>query len=217
MYRGFSSVGTQVASPPANHATGPARRGPDRAGDMTPSLLSHPTPLSPASSAIPRFDSTPRLNLHPVLDRRAVVDGAWWPYSRDAAAELPALIAAVDQRLGRTTLRVGVHQDAWRHIPRHIPARGRQIRIGWSGHTDPRVITLLFACGEPVVLLIIPPDTPPRAAGATLKLTTQDITGLTPEGALPREPWQPGPLNEQERAGHRTRGDLLDRRTSAPV
>ena len=67
-----------------------------------------------------------------------MVDGAWWPYSRDAAAELPNLIAAVDQRLGRTTLRIGVHQDAWRRIPRRIPARGRQVRIGWFRQTDPR-------------------------------------------------------------------------------
>ncbi|WP_344877054.1 DUF5994 family protein [Nonomuraea antimicrobica] len=133
---------------------------------------------------MPRVDSALRLSLHPVLDRRAVVDGAWWPYSRDAAAELPGLVAAVDRLLDRVTLRVGVHCDAWQSIPRRIPARGRQIRIGWFRHTDPRLITLTFAAGEPVVLLVIPPDTAAGPAEGTLKLTAQDTTGLSIDDIL---------------------------------
>ncbi|MBO3749938.1 hypothetical protein J5X84_27980 [Streptosporangiaceae bacterium NEAU-GS5] len=116
-----------------------------------------------------------------MLDRRAVVDGAWWPYSHDAAAELPNLIAAVDQRLGRTTLRVSVHRDAWPRIPRHIPARGRQVRIGWFHSTDPRLITLSFAAEEPIVLLIIPADAPAGAGEAVLRRALQDAAGLTPD------------------------------------
>ena len=162
---------------------------------MMPTLLSHPAPLSSASCAIPRFDSALRLSLHPVLDRRAVVDGAWWPYSRDAAAELPNLIAAVDQRLGRTTLRIGVHQDAWRRIPRRIPARGRQVRIGWFRQTDPRVITLIFAAGEPIVLLIIPANTATGAAETTLKLTAQDTAGLSINDILTLASLPPDPAS----------------------
>ncbi|WP_343971089.1 STAS domain-containing protein [Streptosporangium amethystogenes] len=150
---------------------------------------------------MPRADSALRLSLHPVLDRRAVVDGAWWPYSRDAAAELPGLIATVDRRLGRVTLRIGLHGDAWQSIPRRVPARGRQVRIGWFRHTDPRLITLIFAAGEPVVLLVIPPDTAAAPAEATLKLTAQDLTtqdsaGLSADDAqtgarLPPDPVPP--------------------------
>ncbi|NBE93991.1 hypothetical protein FE391_08580 [Nonomuraea sp. KC401] len=151
---------------------------------MTLTLLSQPAPLSSASPAVLRADSALRLSLHPVPNRRAVVDGAWWPYSRDAAAELPGLIAAVDRLLDRVTLRVGVHGDTWQSLPRRIPARGRQIRISWSRHTDPRVITLTFATGEPVVLLIIPSGTATGAAEATLKLTAQDTAGLTPDDIL---------------------------------
>jgi hypothetical protein len=158
---------------------------------MTPALLSQPAPLGPVSSAIPRVDSALRLSLHPVLDRRAVVDGAWWPYSRDATAELPGLIAAVDQRLGRTTLLVGVSRGAWQSIPHRIPARGRQVRIGWFRHADPHVVVLFFATAEPVALLVIPPDTAAGPAEATLKLTglTADdiliLTRLPPEPAAP--------------------------------
>ncbi|MFB4274586.1 DUF5994 family protein [Nonomuraea sp. MTCD27] len=160
---------------------------------MTPTLLTQPAPLSPVSTAIPPVDFVLRLTLHPVLDRRAVVDGAWWPRSRDAAAELPSLIAAVDQRLGRTTLRIGVHQDAWQRIPRRIPARGRQVRVGWFRHADPRVITFIFAAGEPIVLLVIPPGTAAEAAEATLKLTAQDTAGLTTAGILTLASLPPDP------------------------
>ena len=123
------------------------------------------------------------------------MDGAWWPCSRDAAAELPGLIAAVDRLLDRVTLRIGVHWDVWQSIPRRIPARGRQVRIGWFRHTDPRVITLIFTTGEPVVLLVIPPDTAAGPAEATLKLTAQDTTGLSIDDILTvaRLPPDPAP------------------------
>ncbi|MEV4104779.1 DUF5994 family protein [Nonomuraea sp. NPDC049649] len=127
---------------------------------------------------MPPVDSGLRLVLRPVPNRRAMVDGAWWPYSRDAAAELPGLIAAVDRFLDRVTLRIGVHRDALQRVPHSIPARGRQVRVEWSRHTDPRVITLAFAAGEPVVLLMMPPGTAgPRS---------DDTLPTTPSGLRPR-------------------------------
>ncbi|MFI6393614.1 DUF5994 family protein [Nonomuraea sp. NPDC050540] len=140
---------------------------------MTPTLL----PLHPV----------PRLSLDPTPSRRAVVNGAWWPRSRDAAAELPGLVAAGDQRLGRTTLLVGLHPDAWRHIPDRIPARGRLVRVGRFRGADPHVVVLFFAAVEPVALLLIPPDTAAgpaqnaltRAARHTADLTADDLLALT--------------------------------------
>ncbi|MDR8410215.1 DUF5994 family protein [Nonomuraea sp. 3-1Str] len=126
-------------------------------------------------------------------NRRSVVDGAWWPCSRDAAAELPDLIAAVDRLLDRATLRIGVHRDTWQNIPRRIPARGRQVRIGWFRHADPRVITLSFAAGEPVVLLIIPPGTAAGAAKAVLKLTAQETAGMAVDDILTLASLPPDP------------------------
>jgi Family of unknown function (DUF5994) len=121
---------------------------------MTPTVFSHYRPLSAVASALPVIDSPVRLRLDPVLAGRGPVNGAWWPYSDDAAVELPGLIAAVDQRLGRTTLRVCLHTNAWDDIPARIPARGRQIEVGRLGGADPRLITLMFA-GAHVTLLIM--------------------------------------------------------------
>ncbi|WP_214104044.1 DUF5994 family protein [Acrocarpospora catenulata] len=151
---------------------------------MTPTLLSHYTPLNPVASAIPRVDSPVRLSLNPVRDRRVTVDGAWWPYSRDAAAELPGLIAAVDQRLAGTTLRIGLRQDEWDHIPHRIPARGRQVRIGWFSHAEPHVLTMSLAGAEPIALLVIPPGTTTGPAEAGLKLAAEDTTGFAPAEIL---------------------------------
>lgn len=160
---------------------------------MTPTVASYLTPLSPASSAMPRVDSALRLSLHPVLDPRALVDGAWWPYSPDAAAELPGLIAAVDQRLGRTTLLVGVYRDAWRRIPRRIAARGRQVRVGSFRHADPHVVVLFFAAGEPVALLLIPPDAATGPAETTLARTARNTADLTADDILTLTRLPPGP------------------------
>ncbi|MEV0148253.1 MULTISPECIES: DUF5994 family protein [unclassified Nonomuraea] len=129
---------------------------------MPPALLTAHDPLSAAAAVVPRVDSRTRLDLDPVLDRHRrshdVTDGTWWPYSRDAADELPSLIAAVDQRRGRTTLRVGVHAEAWEHIPRRLPARGRRIEVRLFHHAAQDLIVLCFAGGEHLALRIVPPD-----------------------------------------------------------
>ncbi|MDH2426187.1 DUF5994 family protein [Sphaerisporangium sp. TRM90804] len=145
---------------------------------MTSTVLSHLKPLNAEPATVCATASAPRLSLDPALNRRAVVDGVWWPRSRDAAAELPALIAAVDLRLDRVTLRVGLYKDAWDDIPSRVPARGRLVRVGWFLHTDPRLITLIFARAEPVVLLVVPPGTPEGPATTALGLAGRDTAGL---------------------------------------
>ncbi|WP_345557304.1 DUF5994 family protein [Nonomuraea rosea] len=122
--------------------------------------------------------------MNPLLDRRGTVDGAWWPFTRDATAELPSLISAVDQRLGRAVLRVGLYLDAWEHIPRRIPARGRQVRVGWFRSADPYMITLSIAGTAPVTLLVIPPGTTNDTATAALALAAAGTVGLCPADIL---------------------------------
>ncbi|MEU8250615.1 DUF5994 family protein [Nonomuraea sp. NPDC048916] len=138
--------------------------------------------MSAVATSIPTIDSMVRVSLDPVLRRRSMVDGAWWPYSRDAAAELPGLISAVDQRLGRTTLRVGLHLDSWDHIPRRVPARGRRVRVGWFRVGDPRLVTLILAGAEPITLLVIPPGAP--NGSAALELAAGGTPGLHPADIL---------------------------------
>ncbi|MBN6052255.1 hypothetical protein JYK22_09965, partial [Nonomuraea sp. RK-328] len=144
--------------------------------------------LSPPPGAVtadvPAARSELRLELNPALDRKGTVDGAWWPRTRDATAELPALIAAVDQRSGRPVLRVGLYLDAWDHIPHRVPAPGRQVRVGWFRSADPNLITLTFAGTEPVTLLVVPPGTAEETATAALTLAAADTIGVRPGDIL---------------------------------
>ncbi|WP_182883975.1 STAS domain-containing protein [Microbispora sp. H10949] len=152
---------------------------------MTPTLLSPSiTPSSPPAGTAPVIGSDVRLRLAPVLGLRGTVDGAWWPHSRDATVELPGLIAAVDQRLGLTTLRVGVHVDTWDHIPHRVQAGGRQVKVGWFHSADPRLVTLTFAEAEPVILLVVPPYTADGPAGAALILASKGTFGPLPVDLL---------------------------------
>ncbi|MDF5754628.1 DUF5994 family protein [Spongiactinospora sp. TRM90649] len=142
------------------------------------------TTLLPPSSPVLAAQATPRLSLNAVLDQRGTVDGAWWPRTRDAAAELPALISAIDLRLDRAVLRVGLYLDAWDHIPHRIPAPGRQVRVGWFLSADPHLITLSIAGTAPIALLVIPPGTADGPAMAALALAAAGTIGVRPADML---------------------------------
>ncbi|NAS20261.1 hypothetical protein GT755_01025 [Herbidospora sp. NEAU-GS84] len=140
------------------------------------------TPIKSVASAMPHTDGAQRLSLDPALNRTSVADGAWWPYTRDAAAELPGLIAAVDQRMGRATMRVGLHADAWDDIPRRIPARGRQVRVDWLRHSDPRMITITLDGCQQVTLLVAPPGPAPALDAG--ELTGDELRLLAAQSAV---------------------------------
>ncbi|MEO3876530.1 STAS domain-containing protein [Nonomuraea sp. B12E4] len=151
------------ASPPAIDLIGPAR--PDWPTIMT--LFTPTAPLSAAGGAPLTTDSAVRLWLDPALDRRGTRDGAWWPYSNNAAAELPGLIATVDKCLGQITIRVGLHADIWDDVPYRIPARGRQVMVDCSHGTDPHLLRLTLVGAEPVNLMVVPPDAGPDPAACS--------------------------------------------------
>ncbi|MGI5291726.1 DUF5994 family protein [Nonomuraea polychroma] len=151
---------------------------------MMTTPLSPFTPSNRDTAAVPTAHTAPRLSLNPLIDRRGTVDGAWWPRTRDAAAELPTLISAVDQRLGRAVLRVGLYRDAWDHIPRRIPARGRHVRVGWFRSADPHLITLSIAGTAPITLLVIPPGTAYDSATAALTFAAAGTVGIRPADIL---------------------------------
>ncbi|WP_030733611.1 DUF5994 family protein, partial [Streptomyces sp. NRRL S-237] len=57
-----------------------------------------------------------RLSLTPKTTLAGLLDGAWWPRSRDLAAELPPLAAALQEPWGRVT-RVTVNPARWPVVP----------------------------------------------------------------------------------------------------
>jgi hypothetical protein len=124
-------------------------------------------PVLPPQSAPSR--EPPRLSFDPALSRHGAVDGGWWPRSRNATAELPGLIAALDSRPGVHVRRLSVHVAEWDDIPRRLPAGGSHvIRVDWFT-TIPRHTISVTADGHDIInLLVIPPGTAAVPAQAAM-------------------------------------------------
>ncbi|MDO0934352.1 DUF5994 family protein [Streptomyces sp. DG2A-72] len=106
------------------------------------------------------------VRLETTHERRGVLDGAWWPRSRDIAAELPGLITALTEYLGPVT-RVGLDADAWEELPTRMIIEDRVVHIDSSPVGDD---TVLITRGEQDLfsLLVIPPHARPDAARAAM-------------------------------------------------
>ncbi|MFF4903695.1 DUF5994 family protein [Streptomyces sp. NPDC001260] len=116
-----------------------------------------PQPVEPGTAVV-RLETT--------TDRQGVLDGAWWPRSRDIAAELPALITALTDLLGPVT-RVGLDTDAWDELPRRLVVGDRVVRVDSFPVGDD---TVLITRGEAdhFSLLVVPPHATPEAARAAM-------------------------------------------------
>ncbi|MEU1671441.1 DUF5994 family protein [Streptomyces roseifaciens] len=109
---------------------------------------------------------TALLRLETTQERGGVLDGAWWPRSRDIGAELPGLITALTEHLGPVT-RVGLDASAWQELPTRLTIDGRVVRIDSFPVGDD---TVLVTRGENdhFALLVVPPDATPDAARAAM-------------------------------------------------
>lgn len=88
-----------------------------------------------------------------------VLDGGWWPRSRDPATELPALVAAVTDRLGQVH-RITLNAAAWDGRPQVIMTiEGREVRLDWFGERDAHTISLIGSRRSRLDLMMIPSDT----------------------------------------------------------
>jgi hypothetical protein len=97
-----------------------------------------------------------------------LVDGAWWPHSRDLAAELPPLL----QRLwadGRDIFRVSYHLGGWDAAPSRLTIAGRQVKLGAFSSLDPASLSLVDSSGwRRLILLVVPADAEPGAGARAL-------------------------------------------------
>jgi hypothetical protein len=155
---------------------------------------------TPAAAPPPRPTAPPglRLQLDSTMAGTGVVDGGWWPRSRDPEAELPGLIAGLDASLGPIT-RLALNLTAWDTAPRRVAVDGRRVRVGWFRHMDADTIGVTRAAQDRVVLLVVPPQATTAAAQIAMAMAADaasarpaDIlaaAGLGGEGAaIPPQP-----------------------------
>ncbi|WP_394619990.1 DUF5994 family protein [Lentzea sp. JNUCC 0626] len=122
---------------------------------------------APHLSATPSAGERPlqqsRLRLRPEAPVSGYVDGAWWPRSRDLAAELPALLAAPAVRLDGIT-RVSYGLAEWEAAPRRLVADGVRVRLNGFWTRPAHTLDLIAGDRRRLTLLVVPSDTDPFAA-----------------------------------------------------
>ncbi|MCG8966296.1 DUF5994 family protein [Streptomyces sp. CL12-4] len=143
--------------------------------------------------------SSLRLSLAPVGSAPGLLDGAWWPRSRDLAAELPSLLALLDPLWGRIT-RVTVNPVHWPVVPRKVPIAGHVVKVGWFlAEQDPHELLLLSYRVGRWNLLVIPPATPPVSA-AWLMAAASDPLSMSTASRLMAEAARLRTVAETDRA-----------------
>ncbi|MFE0332419.1 DUF5994 family protein, partial [Streptomyces sp. NPDC058960] len=116
-----------------------------------------------------------------------LLDGAWWPRSRDLLREIPGLTDALDARWGRIT-RVIVNPAHWPVIPHKVPVTGHIVHVGWfAAEQDPNKLILLSYTVGRLDLLVIPPETEPTAAARLMAAAAVPGSLCTASGLMADE------------------------------
>jgi hypothetical protein len=128
--------------------------------------------MTSASSTFAATPTTDRLSLKPESATTGFVDGAWWPASRDLAAEMPSLVAALGDRAGAVE-RVSYNIDAWNAVPRKVRVDGNVVRMGGFRSQSAATLKVL---GErrTLTLLVVPPETDEQAAYRVLATASEN-------------------------------------------
>jgi hypothetical protein len=101
-----------------------------------------------------------RLALRSDISVRTVLDGAWWPRSRDPLVEVSNLARALDARYGPLSA-VLLNAGGWDTHPSHIQVGGRRIRLGWFGSLEASLLIVDTAAGRRVDLMVVTPTRRP--------------------------------------------------------
>lgn len=133
------------------------------------------------NSTIPAH--TPRLRLKPKASRSGYVDGAWWPHSADLAVELPDLLAVLSVRLGRID-RVMYNVRGWAPAPRKLVTGGRAVRLDGYRRQPINTIEILGLDRDRIVLMVVPPNTDPTHAHATMMAAAEPNNASTVDNLL---------------------------------
>lgn len=109
-----------------------------------------------------------RLQLKPYRSVSEHIDGAWWPRSANLIGELPNLLTAVAERLGRVVV-VGYRRNGWAETPPLAEIGGHTVELlGFTSDESSSVI-LIGEHGHHLTLEVIRPDTGEDAAREALQ------------------------------------------------
>lgn len=105
-------------------------------------------------------------------DQKQVLDGAWWPQSRDLPTELADLVDHFPPERARIS-RVVFSPPDWEGAQRRVQVEGRHVKAGSFPSDDTHVLVLRTSDRTYLTLLVIPPTfTPAQGEEAMLAATT---------------------------------------------
>jgi Family of unknown function (DUF5994) len=139
--------------------------------------------ITPAEAPQAAADEGQRLTLDPALPQRGGISGGWWPRSRDAGAELPAMLTELSPLAGRVS-RVAVQVDAFGNIPHQLIVGGRKVHVAWFRAMDPHTVSLTLAGRDRLTLLVVPPQAAPASGAEALRLAADGHSSRRPEEIL---------------------------------
>ncbi|GGM48567.1 hypothetical protein GCM10012275_19400 [Longimycelium tulufanense] len=133
-----------------------------------------------------------RIALKPSTAARGHVDGGWWPWSNEAAAEFPGLIRTLSTRVGPVS-RMSYHLDTWPTAPRKLFMDGRIVRLDGFRTTDPHTVTVTGTRSRRLSLLVVPPQTPASTAQTVLDASaapesTNTVKDILTSNGIPPDP-----------------------------
>jgi Family of unknown function (DUF5994) len=100
----------------------------------------------------------PRLSLSSDRVSRAVLNGGWWPRSRDPAAELAGLVVAITDHYGPIR-RLILNSHTWDTGFDRLVVGSGTVQIRWFSTAEPSLLVAITESGDQVNLLVVPPDT----------------------------------------------------------
>jgi hypothetical protein len=145
-------------------------------------------PAGVVDARLPSEAATPTVRLElqgtPTGALQGMLDGAWWPHSRDLVVELPSLISELLRR-GREISRVSYHPETWKLAPRAIAVDGHSIKLGWFHSMDPHLLTLtgVYGAGR-LDLLVVPPDSSAATAARLMAAANEPDNRRTASAAM---------------------------------
>jgi hypothetical protein len=100
----------------------------------------------------------PRLSLSSDRVSRGVLNGGWWPRSRDPAAELAGLVVAITGHYGPIR-RLILNSHTWDTGFDRLVVGSGTVQIRWFSTAEPSLLVAITEYGDQVNLLVVPPDT----------------------------------------------------------
>lgn len=164
---------------------------------------------------------TARLRLAGSPSSRAMLDGGWWPTSRDPVVELCSLVTALTAQRGGVIERIMLQPAAWDRHPSRIGVGGAVVRVGWFT-TLGAALVIVTGPRMRIDLAVIAPETADAVATKAMLAASRPANTTRAADLLPTPPSPRAPRSARhgdDVAAWETEGGHLqpDRQPTAPV